>query len=125
MVARLISGSVCHSRIVEDRRRNYADLARRLSGIRGARSLLPSLPEGATPYVFPLYVNDPAASYQRLRSAGIPIFRWDEVWPGTPVLDGDRGLDWADRVFQLGCHQDLSPPDIEAIARTVREIIEP
>ena len=75
------------------------------------------------PYVFPLYVDDPAASYQRLRSAGIPIFRWDEIWPGTPAIEGDYGLDWSTHVFQLGCHQDLSPEDIDAMADTVRTII--
>jgi hypothetical protein len=83
------------------------------------------LPDTATPYVFPLYVDNPAASYQQLRSAGIPLFRWDEVWPGTPVLDGDHGLDWAQRVFQIGCHQDLSLHDIETIATTVRALIRP
>jgi hypothetical protein len=68
-------------------------------------------------------VDDPAASYQRLRSEGIPIFRWDEIWPGTPVIDADHGLDWAPRVYQLGCHQDLSSSDVESIAVTVRACI--
>jgi len=123
VAARWIASSVHDSRIVGNRRRNYAALASRLSRIDGAHALHPDLPGDATPYVFPLYVNDPATSYQRLRSAGIPLFRWDEVWPGTPVLDGDHGLDWAHRVFQLGCHQDLSLNDIEAMATTVREAI--
>src|SRR5690242_19362917 len=123
VAARWIASSVHRSRIVENRRRNYAALASGLSRIDGAKALHPRLPDGATPYVFPLYVNDPEASYQRLRSAGIPIFRWDEVWPRTPALDGDHGLDWAHRVFQLGCHQDLSLQDIEAMAATVRQII--
>jgi len=114
-----IAISVHRSRIVRNRRRNYAALASSLSRIDGAHALRPDLPDDATPYVFPLYVNDPAASYRRLRSAGIPIFRWDEIWPGTPMLDGDHGLDWARRVFQLGCHQDLSLQDIEAMAATV------
>lgn len=125
VAARWIACSVHRARIVENRRRNYTALASSLSGIRGARALRPDLPEEAAPYVFPLYVNDPAASYQRLRSAGVPLFRWDEVWRGTPALDGDHGLDWADRVFQLGCHQDLSLHDIEAIAATVRAFIRP
>ncbi len=123
LTARLISANVFQSRIVENRRRNYAALANRLTCIEGACALRPALPDLAAPYVFPLYVNDPTTSYQRLRSAGIPIFRWDEVWPGTPVLDTDHGLDWANRVFQLGCHQDLSPQDIQAIATTVQEVI--
>jgi dTDP-4-amino-4,6-dideoxygalactose transaminase len=125
VAARWISSGVHLSRIVANRRRNYAALASSLSRIDGAHALRSDLPEDATPYVFPLYVNDPAASYQRLRSAGIPLFRWDEIWPGTPVLNGDHGLDWAHRVFQLGCHQDLSLDDIEAMAITVRECIRP
>jgi hypothetical protein len=120
IAARWIATSVFRSRIVENRQRNYAALASRLRRIDGARALYPDLPDGVTPYVFPLYVDNPAASYQQLRSAGIPIFRWDEIWPGTPALDGDHGLDWAHRVFQLGCHQDLSLSDIEAMAGTVR-----
>jgi len=125
VAARWIANSVHQSRIVGHRRRNYAALASRLSRIDGARVLRADLPDTATPYVFPLYVDNPAASYQRLRSAGIPLFRWDEVWPGTPVLDGDHGLDWAQRVFQIGCHQDLSLHDIETIATTVRALIRP
>jgi perosamine synthetase len=122
--ARWIATGVFRSRIVENRRRNYAALNERLRRIRGAHALFPDLPERAVPYVFPLYVEDPEASYQRLRTAGVPIFRWDEIWPGTPALEGDSGLDWAHRVFQLGCHQDLSLSDIEAIASTVRASIE-
>lgn len=125
VAARWIAGSVCQSRILQHRRRNYAALASKLSGIEGAHSLRPELPADATPYVFPLYVENPAASYQQLRSAGIPLFRWDEVWPGTPVLDDDHGLDWSHRVFQLGCHQDLSLHDIETMATTVRALIRP
>jgi dTDP-4-amino-4,6-dideoxygalactose transaminase len=125
VAARWIASSVTQFRIVGNRRRNYAALASKLSRIDGAHALRPDLPDDSAPYVFPLYVNTPAASYQRLRSAGIPLFRWDEVWPGTPVLDGDHGLDWAHRVFQLGCHQDLSLHDIEAMANTVRAFIQP
>jgi hypothetical protein len=125
VAARWIAGSVCKARIIAHRRRNYTALASSLSRIDGAHPLRPDLPADATPYVFPLYVHYPEASYQQLRSAGIPLFRWDEVWPGTPVLEGDHGLDWAHRVFQLGCHQDLSVHDIEAIATTVRALIRP
>ena len=121
--ARWIADGVHQQRIVERRRRNYLELARRLAGMAGARVLQAELPGDAVPYVFPLYVNNPAASYHELRATGIPIFRWDEVWPGTPVIEGDHGLAWSTGVFQLGCHQDLSPDDLEAIAATVRETV--
>jgi dTDP-4-amino-4,6-dideoxygalactose transaminase len=125
LAAGWIARSAHRFRIVENRRRNYTALASSLSRMAGARALRPDLPAGAAPYVFPLYVDDPEASYQRLRSAGIPLFRWDEVWPGTPTLEGDHGLDWARRVFQLGCHQDLSLDDIEGMASVVCGFLRP
>src|SRR5262249_17715805 len=124
LAVRYITNSVHRARIVALRRRNYMELARRFSGMTGARALAGELPENAAPYVFPLYVEDPAASYQRLRAAGVPIFRWDEIWSGTPAIENDHGLDWATHVFQLGCHQDLSLQDIAAIAETVKRTIE-
>jgi dTDP-4-amino-4,6-dideoxygalactose transaminase/glycosyltransferase involved in cell wall biosynthesis len=123
MAVRWIANTVHRSRIVELRRRNYAELARRLSGLAGARPLQAQLPDGAAPYVFPLYVDDPTC-YQRLRATGIPIFRWDEVWPGTPHIEGDHGLDWSTHVFQLGCHQDLSVENVDAIVTNVRTVIQ-
>ena len=90
----------------------------------GARVMSPELSECTVPYVFPLYVDDPDASYQDLRSAGIPIYRWDEVWPGTPAPAGDTGPNWSRHVFQLGCHQDLSLDDLGAITASVRGIIQ-
>lgn len=121
--ARWIAGSVPRARIVHRRRANYSEYARLFAGMKGARALFPELPEAAAPYVFPLYVDRPGASYQPLRAAGVPIYRWDEVWRGTPMLAGDCGPDWSQRVFQLGCHQDLSTEDIGAIAATTRKIV--
>ena len=51
--------------------------------------------EQAAPYVFPRWVDAPARSYQRVRSAGIPVFRWDEVWPDLRRIPADTGSDWA------------------------------
>ncbi len=84
---------------------------------------MPALPDAAAPYVFPLWVERPEASYKAIRAAGVPIFRWDEVWPGTPAIDGDCGIEWATHVFQLGCHQDLSVHDLSRMAQRVREIL--
>jgi dTDP-4-amino-4,6-dideoxygalactose transaminase len=111
-------------RIAARRRRNYARLAGRLSELRGAYPLVRQLPAGAVPYVFPLYVHRAEDAYQPLRRTGIPIFRWDQLWPGTPTLAGDHGLAWSGHVFQLGCHQDLADDDIDSIASTVRIIVD-
>ncbi len=106
-------------RIVTARRRNYQRFAREFDGRAGLRPLRPDLPDGAAPYVFPLLVEDPERLYQRLRQRGVPLYRWDVVWPGTPQLPGDAGALWATRVLQLVCHQDMSEDDVNAVVRTI------
>jgi hypothetical protein len=121
--SRWIARAAHRGRIVTCRRRNYLHLAALLADMPGARVLQPNLPESAAPYVFPLWIAAPARSYQKVRSAGIPVFRWDDVWPDTPRMAGDSGPDWAVHVLQLGCHQDLDLDDLGAMADTLREIL--
>jgi perosamine synthetase len=112
------------ARIVTLRRRNYQQLAHLVAGIDGVRPLMPSLPDDAVPYVFPLLVERPQAIYAAVRAAGVPVFRWDELWPGCPVIAGDEGRKWASHVFQIGCHQELRPEDIAAIVAVLRTLVE-
>jgi dTDP-4-amino-4,6-dideoxygalactose transaminase len=120
--ARLATTYVHRERIISNRRRNYERLATLLSDLPGTSLVQPKLPGACAPYVFPLWVEDPEKTYQSVRLAGIPVFRWDEVWPTTPAMNHDRGLEWSSRVFQIGCHQDLRPADIELIAKRLRDI---
>lgn len=122
-VARLIALRANRKRIVDRRRKNFELLAECLSGAAGLRLLAPDLPATAVPYVFPVWVEQPELSYHPLRLEGIPVFRWDILWPGVPQMPGDVGLEWSRHVFQLGCHQDLSEADIRSIARIVRRIV--
>jgi len=110
------------ARIVAHRRRNYALFASELADLPGAAPLRPRLPDTVAPYVFPLRVTNPKQRYRALRAARIPLFRWDRVWPSTPVLDGDVGALWSTEVFQIACHQDLSESDVHTIAGTIRRI---
>ena len=120
---RWIAHHAHRERIVAARRRNYTLLARLIAAIPGALPLRPVLPDDAAPYVFPLWVDRPEAVYQEVRRAGVPVFRWDELWPTCPELPGDAGRDWATRVFQIGCHQDLRPEDIAAEVEVLSRII--
>lgn len=122
-VARWIALRANRQRIVDRRRRNYRLLVECLTGVAGLRPLVPDLPEAAVPYVFPVWVERPDLSYHPLRLEGIPVFRWDILWPGVAQIQGDAGLEWSRHVFQLGCHQDLSDADIRSIARIVRRIV--
>ena len=111
------------ARIVALRRRNYEQMAALLADVPGTRLLHPALPEGVVPYVFPLWVAAPEKIYQRVRAAGIPLFRWDDVWPDTPKRKGDVGPDWSIRIFQLACHQDLGVADLSVIAESLKRIL--
>jgi perosamine synthetase len=121
-VARWIAQHAPRSHIVAVRRRNFSHLAQLLANVPGVRVLHKVLPEGAVPYVFPVLVEGADEKYHRLRASGIPIYRWDDIWPTTPSLAGDVGQVWTRSVFQLGCHQDLSLQDLESIAQQVRRV---
>jgi perosamine synthetase len=103
-------------RIVARRQRNFGVFARLLVDLPGTMALvaLPSKP--VAPYVFPLWVDDADRVYQALRNEGVPVFRWDQIWPDTPHLAHDVGADWSRHVLQLLCHQDLDEIDIRRSA---------
>ena len=63
------------------------------------------------PYALPLWVDDADRVYQHLRDEGMPVFRWDRVWPHAQVAPDDQGPAWSRHVLQLLCHQDLSAAD--------------
>jgi perosamine synthetase len=48
------------------------------------------------------------------------LYRWDILWPGTPMLEGDVTPRWATGVFQLCCHQSMTPADVAAVAAALR-----
>lgn len=106
-------------RIAERRRDNYQKLAEVLSGHEGFTPLFPKLPDEAVPYVFPLRVDKPDAKYHKLKRLGLPVFRWNWLWPGTPVISGDFGPRWSSEIFQLACHQDLTNEELQCICNTV------
>ena len=102
-------------RIVMRRRAHFDTLYRLTQHLPGARPLFGPLPAQAAPYVMPLWVDEPEPIYAALRAAGCAVFRWDRVWPGTPVFHDDHGARWRTQVLQLLCHQDLTEP---MLART-------
>ena len=108
-------------RIASARRRNYLRFAEAFAHAPSLRPLFPALPAGAAPYVFPLRVDVPEPLYQRVRARGVPLYRWDILWPETPALAADAGRDWSTHVFQLACHQDMSEADVDAVAAAIHQ----
>ena len=84
-ISRRLFGWMSRQRIVERRRENYRAYADALSRAPGVRALHPTLPEAAAPYAFAVLVDDAERVYHALRSQGMPVYRWDRVWPRTPA----------------------------------------
>ncbi|MEW5879390.1 MAG: DegT/DnrJ/EryC1/StrS family aminotransferase [Pseudomonadota bacterium] len=110
--------------IAAARRRNYDMYSRLLAGCPHGRTPFASLPEDAVPYVFPFLLPRSDPVYHGLRARGIPVFRWDRRWPGTPELPGDISATWSADLLQLSCHQSLSEQHIGAICEMVTALAE-
>lgn len=117
-----ISRRVPRRRIVEARRRNYALFTEAFCGRNGVHPLRPVLPPDCAPYVFPLWVRTPDPGYLEMRKLGVPVSRWDRLWPGVPALPGDAGKAWSHHVLQLACHQDLTDADLRFIVEQVERL---
>lgn len=98
--------------IIAQRQRNFNLYSDILSDMNGATALVALPTKPVAPYVYPLWVEDADRVYHGLRAEGIPVFRWDALWPGTPHLEHDFGIPWSRHVLQLLCHQDLCEQDI-------------
>lgn len=110
-------------RIIAQRQRNFAIYADVFSNLLGARALVALPKKPNAPYVFPLWVDDGDRVYHALRIQGIPVFRWDNIWPGTPSLPHDAGPGWNRHVLQLLCHQDLFENDILQSAMRLKALL--
>lgn len=106
-------------RIVDRRRRVYQRLTSAIEPLPGIESVYKTLPETVAPYVFPLLAERPDETFRRARRGGIPVFRWNWLWPNTPAREGDVGSIWSHHLIQLPCHQDLSDNEIERIAQAI------
>ena len=119
-IAKMMLQLLPRGRVISQRQRNFDQFAAALAGVSGCRFLVPQRPDAAIPYVFPLWVDDANRVYQTLRSLGMPVFRWDELWLDVPELPLDEGRLWSKHVLQLLCHQDLSINDVDQMAQVIR-----
>jgi len=117
--SRWVSAWVPRQRIVVQRQRNFDRLLQLLSGHEGLHPLMTGRPTDCAPYVFPLWVDTPDPGYAELRRLGIPVSRWDRVWPDVPVMPNDMGGLWSCHVLQLACHQDLREQDLQQMAQVI------
>ena len=124
MASRWVAQIVPRQRIVARRRRHFEALVRAFRERVLLRPLVTSLPDQCAPYVFPLWVAHPDPGYAELRRRGIPVFRWDRLWDGARSIPGDVGVEWSHHILQIGCHQDLTDGDLDAMVDGILELFD-
>lgn len=100
------------------RRANYQAILSQIKSLRTIRPLFGHLPADVVPYVMPAVIAGGAASFNALRSRGLPLFRWEELASsGCSVSERYR-----ESLIQIPCHQDLSQEDVAYICEVIAEV---
>jgi perosamine synthetase len=121
-VARLAS----RRRIAVRRRKHYATLATAFSRTRGCRPLLPDLPDGVVPYMFPLWIDDLDRLFRHLEDRAVPMHRFGQFpWPGVDESVCRVSHDLSRRSIQLPCHQELTDGEVQEMIDRVHAVVAP
>lgn len=102
------------------RRANYRTLLREL----GAQVPAPfdELPEGASPFFFPVRTQEKPALLQRLAERGIKALDvWSATHPAVPALEGSDALERRATTVGLPVHQELGVAELERIVAAVSQ----
>ena len=119
MLSRWIIGHADLDQILTRRRNHYQSWAREAQTLANASALFPALGDAATPYMFPLLLDQPHKHFAALKHAGLPIWRWDSLAQSHCPTAADYRL----RLLQLPCHQALSEADLAWMFATLRTIL--
>lgn len=108
-----------HDQVVARRRAIYGRYLHAFGELSGGSPLYADLPSDVVPYVFPLLLTRPEWSFDALWSAGVPMFRWEEVAvESCPVT-----RNYSARLVQLPCHQSLTDPEVSDLILRVRTVL--
>jgi perosamine synthetase len=119
LVSRAVVALASKSEIARRRRDNYTALVQAFSGMSNARPLFPKLPSDVVPYMFPLLIDDPARVFTRLKEAGVPMYRWEEI--ESDVCATSRA--YALQLLQLPCHQDLTASELHWLIESIHKVL--
>jgi hypothetical protein len=108
-----------HGRVALRRREHYAAWLAGVSDLPSVRPLYSDLPPSVVPYAFPLLLAEPEPDFRRLKTAGMPIWRWEDM----AVTSCKTAQSYRLRLLQLPCHQGLSASELEWMIRAVRILV--
>ena len=110
--------------IASRRRSNFKFLLEHLTYVRGCHPLFDNLPDHITPLVFPLYVDNPDACFDKLKKEGVPIWRFGEFLDASINKEVfPDSIELSEHIFQLPCHQELKREEIEWLVKKVSSIL--
>jgi len=114
--SRLVMKLSSIDRIAHARRANYSAWLEAIKGMQGCRPLFPVLPEAVVPYMFPLWLDDAEPVFFRLKRAGVPIFRWDELAASQCEVSRSARVS----LIHLPCHQGIGQSELEWMVEMLR-----
>lgn len=117
--SRLIMKGSSIDRIAQARRRNYLAWHEAVSDMQGCRAQFPILPDTVVPYMFPLWLDNPGRVFFRLKRAGLPIFRWDELAVSDCKVSRSARLD----LIHLPCHQGVGQAEMNWMLGVLRHAL--
>lgn len=101
------------------RRRRYRQWLGAVHGLPGCQPLHAALDETTVPYMFPLLLDDAWPAFHRLKHAGVPIWRWDQM----AVSDCAVAASYRLRLLHLPCHQGLTDAQMDWMMSTLAEVM--
>jgi perosamine synthetase len=103
-----------HVNIAQHRRANYAFLLRTVRGIPSVRPLIPDLPAGSCPLLFPLLLEGSRSEFLRFcRARGLEADpHWPHVHPAFRASEFPAAAYLKSHVVALPVHQDLTDGDL-------------
>jgi dTDP-4-amino-4,6-dideoxygalactose transaminase len=119
-VSRWLIGRSNLSRVTARRRANFAALLDRLAALPGARPVYERLPDTVVPYVFPWLLDDPQTTFPRLKTAGVPMYRWEALADSDCAVSADYRY----RLVQLPCHQEIDAAELDWLVDQCRRALE-
>ncbi len=123
-LSRFVVRHTSRKRVVERRRRHYSSLAREFSALPNCRPLLPRLPEGVVPYMFPLWVDRLSDIFATLEDHAVPMQRFGQfLWPAANAEACAVSRRLSQHVLLLPCHQELTEGEVATLVEKVRAIV--
>jgi dTDP-4-amino-4,6-dideoxygalactose transaminase len=119
--ARLMLRASLSRDIPDIRRSNYSALLAGIETDSRARALLPLLPNGCCPLMFPILVDDPRGLLRHLSAVDIRAKHfWSFSHPDVPMQQFPFEAELKKNTVALPVHQDLDRDDMARIAEAVR-----